>query len=77
MTADTATNILAAAQRVLAARSADMLTIEEWLGLARAVATATGTKTADLLTPRDLEDIAEHWPEMWDEAVDGPLPTIE
>jgi hypothetical protein len=74
MTDRTDRRLLVAAQRILTARTADMVTLDEWLELARAVAAATGGKTADLLTPRDLEDMAEHYPDEWDEAVDGPLP---
>jgi len=77
MTTEAATKVLAAAERVLGARQADMLTIDEWIDLARAVAAATHQKAADLLTAHDLEDIAQHWPEQWDEAVDGPLPKVQ
>jgi len=69
--------VLDAAKFILGARQDDMLTIDEWFNLARAVATVTGKTTVELLTKRDLDDIAEHWPEMRVEAVDGPLPTIE
>ena len=47
---------------------------EEWLLLARATAACTGAKTADLLTERDLEEIAAAPRLPWDDAVDGPLP---
>jgi hypothetical protein len=75
MTADR--TVLAVAERVLAARRADMLTLGEWVDLARAVAAATGKKTADLLTTRDLEDMADDYADEWDVAVDGPLPPAE
>jgi hypothetical protein len=66
--------VLKAAQTALFARQNEMLTLEEWVDLARAVAAAAGRTTAALLTPRDLEDMADHYPDEWDEAVDGPLP---
>ena len=68
--------VLQAALRVLEARHAEMLTIEEWVALARAAAIANGTTTASLLTERDLEDIAEYQVD-WDEACDGPLPDLD
>ena len=68
------TAVLDAAATVLAHRQQQMLTVEEWANLARAVAACTGQKTADLLTDRDLEQVTEHPPLPWDEAVDGPLP---
>lgn len=67
--------VLTAATNLLAARRADMETVEEWLALARAVAACTGAKTADFLTQRDLEQVAQDPPLRWDEAVDGPLDT--
>ena len=60
---------------MLARRQQQMLTVEEWAALARAVAACTGQKTADLLTERDLEEVSTDPPLPWDEAVDGPLPT--
>lgn len=66
--------VLAAAEYLLGARQDQMLTVEEWAALARAVAACTGRKTADLLTQRDLEQVVEAPPVAWDEAVDGPLP---
>ncbi len=69
--------VLKAAQTALFARQNEMLTLEEWVDLARAVAAATGRKTADLLTPRDLEDMADLYADEWDEAVDGPLPKAD
>jgi len=65
--------VVSAAEGVLGARQDQMLTVEEWANLARAVAACTERKTADLLTERDLEQIAEDPPLPWDEAVDGPL----
>ena len=52
-------------------------TVEEWADLARAVAACSGRKTADLLTERDLEEVADYPPLPWDEAVDGPLPKAD
>lgn len=69
--------VLSAAETVFGARQDQMLTVEEWATLARAVAACTGRKTADLLTERDLEQVAEDPPLPWDEAIDGPLPSTE
>ena len=68
--------VLSAALRVLEARCAEMLTIEEWVELARACAVANGGTTAGLLTERDLEQVVEYQMD-WDEARDGPLPDLE
>jgi hypothetical protein len=73
-TAAQLTAVLTAAKYVLGARQDQMLTAEEWVDLARAVATCIGQKTADLLTERDLEQVTEDPPLPWDEGVDGPLP---
>lgn len=67
--------VLSAAEYLLGARQDQMVTVEEWAALARAVAACTDRKTADLLTQRDLEQVVEYEPVVWDEAVDGPLPT--
>ena len=69
--------VLSAADAVLGARQDQMLTVEEWANLARAVAACTGRKTADLLTRRDLDDIVADPPLPWNEAVDGPIPAPE
>ena len=69
--------VLDAANRLLGARQDQMVTVEEWVNLARAVAACIGRKTADLLTERDLEQVAEDPPLPWDEVVDGPLPSID
>ena len=69
--------VLQAALYLLGARQDQMLTIEEWTDLARAVAACQERKTADYLTEHDLEDIAERYALEWDEAVDGPLPTLD
>jgi hypothetical protein len=69
--------VLQAAIYLLGARQDQMLTIEEWTDLARAVAACQERKTADYLTEHDLEDIAERYALEWDEAVDGPLPTLD
>lgn len=52
--------VLTAANNVLGARQDQMLTVDEWASLAKAVAACTGRKTADLLTDRDLEQIVPH-----------------
>ena len=65
--------VLAAAERVLSARQDQMLTVEEWAGLARAVAACTGRLTSELLLDRDLEEAAAYGL-AWDHEADGPLP---
>ena len=65
--------VLQAALYLLGARQDQMLTIEEWTDLARAVAACQERKTADYLTELDLEDIAERYALEWDEATDGSL----
>ena len=69
--------VLQAALYLLGARQDQMLTIEEWADLARAVAACQERKTAEYLTDHDLEDIAERYALEWDGAVDGPLPTLD
>ena len=69
--------VLGAATSLLGARLNQMVTVEEWVGLARAVAACSGRTTAELLTERDLEEVADDPPLPWDEAVDGPLRTAE
>ena len=69
--------VLQAALYLLGARQDHMLTIEEWTDLARAVAACQERKTAEYLTEHDLEDIADRYALEWDEAADGPLPTID
>jgi hypothetical protein len=69
--------VLQAALYVLGARHDQMLTIEEWADLARAVAACQDRKTADYLSEQDLEDIAERYALEWDEATDGPLPNLD
>ena len=69
--------VFTAANYLLGARQDQMVTVEEWADLARAVAACSGRKTADLLTERDLEEIADDPPLPWDEAVDGPLPKAD
>jgi len=69
--------VLQAALYLLGARQDQMLTIEEWTDLARAVAACQERKTAEYLTDHDLEDIAERYALEWDEATDGALPTLD
>ncbi|NUQ68954.1 MAG: hypothetical protein HUU18_11840 [Phycisphaerales bacterium] len=69
--------VLQTALYLLGARQDQMLTIEEWTGLARAVAACQERKTADYLTEHDLEDIAERHAHEWDGATDGPLPNLD
>jgi hypothetical protein len=70
-------DVLQAALYLLGARQDQMLTIEEWTDLARAVAACQERKTAEYLTDHDLEDIAERYALEWDEATDGDLPTFD
>lgn len=70
-------DVLQAAIYLLGARQDQMLTIEEWTDLARAVAACQKRKTAEYLTDHDLEDIAERCALEWDDANDGPLPNLE
>lgn len=67
-------DVLQAALYILGARQDQMLTLEEWTDLARAVAVSQERKTADYLTEHDLEDITERYALDWDQATDGPLP---
>jgi hypothetical protein len=69
--------VLQAALYLLGARQDRMLSIEEWTDLARAVAACQERKTAEYLTDHDLEEIAERCALEWDDATDGPLPTID
>ncbi len=69
--------VLQAALYLLGARQDQMLTIEEWTDLARAVAVCQDRKTSDYLSEHDLEDIAERYALEWDEATDGPLPNLD
>ena len=69
--------VLQAALYLLGARQDQMLTIDEWTDLARAVAACQERKTADYLTEHDLEDIAERYAIEWDDATDGALPTLD
>ena len=70
-------DVLQAALYLLGARQDQMLTLEEWTDLARAVAACQERKTAEYLTDHDLEDIAERYALEWDEATDGALPTLD
>jgi hypothetical protein len=69
--------VLQATLYLLGARQDQMLTIDQWTDLARAVAACQERKTADYLTEHDLEDIAERYALEWDEATDGALPTVD
>ena len=69
--------VLQAALYLLGARQDQMLTIDEWTDLARTVAACQERKTADYLTEHDLGDIADRYALKWDEATDGPLPTLD
>ena len=69
--------VLQAALYLLGARQDQMVTIEEWTELARAVAACQDRKTADYLTEHDLDDIAARYALEWDEATDGSLPTLD
>lgn len=68
--------VLDAALALLEARAAHMLTVDEWVALARAVAKCQGMQTVGYLTDRDMDQVAED--EMdWDTERDGPLPEVE
>lgn len=69
--------VLQAALYLLGARQDQMLTLEEWTDLARAVAACQERNTGEYLTEHDLEDIAERYALEWDEATDGPLPNLD
>ena len=69
--------VLQAALYLLGARQDQMLTLEEWTDLARAVAACQERKAGEYLTEHDLEDIAERYALEWDEATDGPLPNLD
>ncbi|MFO0787114.1 MAG: hypothetical protein U0573_12280 [Phycisphaerales bacterium] len=69
--------VLQAAPYLLGARQDQMLTIEEWTDLARAVAACQQRRTAEYLTEHDLEDIADRYALEWDEAADGPLANLD
>ena len=69
--------VLQAALYLLGARQDQMLTLEEWTDLARAVAACQERKTGEYLTEYDLEDIAERYALDWDEATEGPLPNLD
>ena len=69
--------VLDAALNVLRARHDQMVTIDEWATLARAVAACQHRKTADYLSDDDLDEIARYSAIDWDDATDGVLPTVE
>ncbi|MBX3316469.1 MAG: hypothetical protein KF902_06340 [Phycisphaeraceae bacterium] len=68
--------VLEAALALLEARAAHMLTVDEWVGLARAVAKCQGIQTVGYLTDRDLDQVVEDEVD-WDTERDGPLPEAE
>lgn len=55
-TPEQARALLDAAENVLFARRDQMLTVEEWMALAKAVAACTNRSANDLLTEQDLEE---------------------
>lgn len=57
----------------LGARQDQMITLEEWTALARAVAACQERTTADYLIEHNLEDIAGRHTLEWGEAADGPI----
>lgn len=72
---DANANLFAAAPDLLAARQDGMVSVEDWMALARAVAACQERKAADYLTEEDFDNIIENERD-WDEATDGPLPTL-
>ena len=69
--------VLRAALGLLSARHDQMVTIDEWATLARAVAACQGCKTSAYLSDDDLDEIARYSAVDWDEAIDGVLPTVD
>ena len=68
--------VLDAALSLLEARAAHMVTIDEWVALARAVARCQGMQTVGYLTDDDVDQVVED--EMdWDAERDGPLPDVD
>lgn len=68
--------VLDAALALLEARASHMVTIDEWVALARAVARCQGLQTVGFLTDDDVDQVVED--EMdWDDQCDGPLPEAE
>ncbi len=70
-TRDQLESVLKAALDLLAARQAHMVTIDEWTGLARAVAACQGRKAIEFLADSDLDAIAGRASVDWDDATDG------
>jgi len=69
--------VLGAALSLLSARHDQMVTVDEWATLARAVAVCQGCKTAAYLSDDDLDEIASRSAIDWDEATDGVLPAVD
>lgn len=69
--------VLDAALSLLSARHDQMVTVDEWATLARAVAVCQGSKTAAYLSEDDLDEIALRSAIDWDEAIDGVLPAVD
>ena len=69
--------VLDAALSVLRARHDQIVTIDEWATLARAVAACQGCKTSAYLSEDDLDEIARYSAIDWDEATDGVLPAVD
>ncbi|MFN7315952.1 MAG: hypothetical protein ACK5VN_09830 [Phycisphaerae bacterium] len=69
--------VLGAALSLLSARHDQMVTIDDWTTLARAVAACQGRKTAAYLSEDDLDEIASRRAIDWDEATDGVLPAVD
>ncbi|QYK49098.1 MAG: hypothetical protein KF838_04425 [Phycisphaeraceae bacterium] len=68
--------VLEAALALLEARISHMLTVDEWVALARAVAKCQGMQTVGYLTDRDLDQVVEDEVD-WDTERDGALPEAE
>jgi len=66
-------SVLQAALDLLAARQAHMVTIDEWAGLARAVAACQGRTTIEFLAESDLDAITQRANIDWDDATDGAI----
>ncbi len=64
-------SVLDAALGLLAARQEHMVTIDEWITLARAVASCQGRKTIEFLADSDMDAIAQRAGLEWEDATDG------
>jgi hypothetical protein len=64
--------LLRCAEILLSSRADNVLTLEEWVRLARACAALRGNKTADYFSTDDLDSI-KRLGIVWDQEKDGSL----